>query len=183
MNNRHCKTSRQILRLGWDRNGVTAIEFALLAPILFPLVFSLFELGLLYTKLAMLDHAISNSAKTIYVGHAATGSVTKTDIEEQICRDMVIGGTDCTDNLIIELITVSGFGSLPTSEAVCRDSDVALNPAAQYSPGMANEIVFLRACFMSKLLTPGIGYGLRLPATEGGKYALIASTAFANEPF
>lgn len=166
-----------------DRRGVTVIEFALLAPILLPMVFSLFELGLLYTKLAMLDHAISNAAKTVYIGQATNGSVSKADIEEQICADMTVGGADCIDNLIVELTTVTGFGSLPETGAVCRDSDVPINPAAQYSPGAGSQIVFLRACFMTRLLTPGVGIGLRLPKTDGGKYALIASTAFANEPF
>ena len=163
--------------------GVTAIEFALVAPLLFYFIFASFEVGIIYTQRELLDRAVTNATKQIYIGTASKGQVTRDDLEETICADLVLAGSDCRKNLTLELLPVTSLQNTPQTEVICRDSDRDLNPTVGYNPGVRDQYMFVRVCFMKKLLLPGIGFALSLPSDSNDKIALVSSSAFVNEPF
>lgn len=166
-----------------DDNGVTALEFAILGPVYFALLFGILEIGYTFLKINMLNNAVSIVSKDIYTGAAAEGTVTYEDIEQSICDNIYFVGSNCTSNLQIEVTEVTSLTALPTTGAECEDTDVALNPSVDYNPGHSKSIIFLRACFMTDVLMPGLAFGLHLNKTSNDKYAIIGTTAFVNEPF
>ncbi|SJZ65603.1 TadE/TadG family type IV pilus assembly protein [Consotaella salsifontis] len=58
----------RIKGVGRDRGGAAALEFALVAPIFFALVFSIFEAGWLMTQSMMLDQAVEGTVRLLRLG-------------------------------------------------------------------------------------------------------------------
>lgn len=172
-----------ITRLISDTRGVTAVEFAIIGPVFFTLMFSALELGFVLTKEMLLDNAASDVSREIYTGAASNGVVTQDDLVAQICETVSLIDSGCVDNLTIELTTISAFQSIPNSAATCVDSDEPINPKANFNPGAATSIVYMRICLTTNIYTPGLGLGLKLPKTDNGKLQLTSALAFANEPF
>lgn len=170
-------------RFGCNQRGTAAIEFALLGPLHLALILSMMEAGLLFAKIALLDHAMGRASKFIYTGAAAGGTVTSADIEEFICDYVGIFMGECTGNITVELTPISDFNAPPDAAAVCRDTDVDLEPTVAFSGGAPNAIMYMRTCITTDVITPGLGLGLALTKTDGNKYQLVSAMAFANEPF
>lgn len=162
-----------------NQTGTAAVEFALIGPIFFALLFSMIETGWLMTRMVMLDQAVAESSRLIYTGKAPT----KEALETAICEEALVF-SDCINNIHVEATTITDFGSLPDHAADCVDTkDSAYNPSTTYSSGSGSEIVFLRVCVTTDILIPGIGIGLSMPKTSTGRYQMVTSTAFMNEPF
>ena len=178
------KTVRSNRNLFQCTSGVAAVEFALVGPIFLALVFSLFETGLLYTKIALTDNAIADISRTIYVGAAQSdATITSDTLKEDIC-DSVFIIQDCLNNITIEVTTISDFDSIPTDGEICQDSfDSAPPPATTYSPGASSQISFVRVCLTTKIITPFLGLGLKLTKNANNRFEIISSLAFVNEPF
>ncbi len=176
------KLRRTAKRAAADRKGSAAVEFALVSPVFFAFLFSLFEAGLLFTRIAVIEDATQDVSRQIYTGAAQAGGLTQADIATMICNGTA-GFISCTDSIEVEVQTVTGFNALPTTDAVCDESGDAINPTTAFNPGATQEIVFVRVCVTVPLFTPGLGLGLALPKTAGGNYAIVSSLAFVNEPF
>lgn len=174
---------RSVRNLLKDNQGVTAVEFALIGPIFFSLMFSSLELGFVLAKEALLDSAASEISRTIYTGSVTSGVVTQDQLKDAVCEKISIIYSDCKDNLSIELTTITDFTSLPDTDAICHDSDEPIKPAVTFNPGASNNIVFMRICLTTNVYTPGMGLGLSFPKTSTGKLQLVSALAFSNEPF
>lgn len=165
------------------RHGVAALEFALVAPLYFALIMSGIELGWIMTKSTMLDYAVINASKFVYTGAAQQNSLSNTDIEDFICSRALIL-TNCNQNITVELTPITAITSPPTTDIQCRDAaDTSINPVVTYDPGAGSTIVFMRVCVSTEIFTPFLGVGLALPKNDQGRYEMITSTAFVNEPF
>jgi len=174
-------------KLESDISGVSTVELAILGPVFFALLFSGFEMGILYTRMVLLDDTLTKTSKLIYIGTFAEGlgdgTLTASDFEESICDKISLLFPSCEANLTVELTPINTFSDVPDTDAVCHDKDVPINPAVDFDPGGGSTIVFMRACMTVSILTPGAGLGLALPKTDNDRYQLISSTTFMNEPF
>ncbi|MEM1192150.1 MAG: TadE/TadG family type IV pilus assembly protein [Pseudomonadota bacterium] len=167
-----------------NRSGIAAVEFALVAPLFFALIFSLFETGWLMIKTALVDNAVAEVARTIYTGAAISdGTVSQDSLKAKICSQTVVLN-DCLNNLTLEVTTITSLASIPQAGEVCRDSnDTVPQPAATYAPGSASEISFVRVCIATEVFTPLLGVGMALPKNSHGRFEIVSSLAFVNEPF
>lgn len=172
----------QTKRLRKNNRGAAAVEFALVAPLFFAFIFSLFEAGILFTRIALIEDATRSASRQIYTGTAQSGGMTQGDLEDLIC-DETYGFISCTDSITLEVTTITGFDSIPATNATCDESDDEINPVVQYTPGARTETVFVRVCVTVPVLTPGLGLGAALQKTANDKYAVVTSFAFENEPF
>ena len=177
------KLKKSLKRLHRNNEGATAVEYAIIGPIFFALLFAAVELGLILTKTSLLEMSASDISKTIYIGAAANGDVSKEDLEKEVCDLVGIVDPNCLDNLAIELTEVPSFLAIPQSDAKCIDKDEPINPTVSFDPGSADSIVYMRICLTTGIFTPGLGFGLALPKTDNGKIQIVSSLAFANEPF
>lgn len=174
----------KLSRLTKNQSGATAVEFALIAPVFFALIFSLFETGWLFTKIALADNAVEQVGRDIYTGAAlADATITQDSLKQEICDNVVIIN-DCMENIALEVRTISSFSDIPVGGETCRDSaSGTIQPAATYSPGSSSEISFVRVCITTEILTPFIGVGLALPKNGNDRFEIVSNLAFANEPF
>jgi len=60
--------------------------------------------------------------------------------------------------------------------------DPDITPAASFDPGDVEQIMLVRACVLVAPVFPGSGLGANLARQQNGEYALVATSAFMNEP-
>lgn len=172
---------RPVKRLSREQSGATAVEFAMVGPLFFALIFSMLETGIMISRVSLLDNAMANAAKLVYTGQAPE----QEDIQEEICGKAFMFN-NCEENVHVELTVIDDDWNAPDTDAECRDSEVEdeeLQPATRYSTGNTSEIIFMRVCVTTDIVTPGIGVGLSLPKTDTGRFQIVSSMTFMNEPF
>lgn len=166
-------------RLLANRSGAAALEFAIIAPVFFAIVFSTLEAGWMMTQTMMLDRAVDLTVRSLRIGNQ--GAVSHDAIRDRICNEAVIIG-NCKKTLLVELIPLTNLSVMPSDSSTCYNRGAAVQPVVQFSPGQRSQVVFIRACVIIDPITPFIGLGLALPKDSSGGYRMIAYTAFANEP-
>jgi len=191
------KSGRALTR---DRSGVTAVEFAIVGPIFLALIFATFEAGLLFLRIALLDWAVSDLTKQIYIGAITrdTGAGDSVDdLEQFVCERVGLVVPTCIDDITIELTALPNLTSNPPTDPVCANSQEALKPAVSFQTGIPNQAMFVRVCVTTDLVAPimlelagskaaGQKIGFDLTQTnangEAGRFQIVSSTVFMNEP-
>ena len=179
-----------ILRRRFGRNaaGSAIIEFAILAPLFFAIIFSGFEAGLMYLKIGIVEHGMGEVTRMIYTGRGS-GAVTRDDLIEKFC-DSVSPVLACDDNVTLEVRTLEKYSDFAETDATCHHTDDDIgDPTYEISGG--GDIVYVRFCVTTPLVVPGlknmtfemINIGLRLPESAPGRYSLTAASVIRNEPF
>lgn len=166
-----------------DESGTTALEFALVAPLFFALLFSFYDVGMLMLREAMLSHAVEKTIRDLRI----TGDVTVDEFIEDVCtRSFVVA--DCENSMVIDLTPVGDRGvNLPSDNAPCQDANTpVLSPHMRYSPMEQGEIMFMRVCVTSAPLVTAnfMGYNfakLLAAGSEDGKARIVVATAFMEE--
>ncbi len=164
--------------LGNCRSGAAAVEFAIVGPVFLVLVFSALELGMVLIKVTLLENAANEISRDIYIGNVSSDDAGKTDVKDQICKNLSVIMRDCENNLAVEVTRLDGLQSVPEYTTRCENTG---NP--EFEPGKAEEIVFVRVCLTLTPITPGIGLSRHLKEVGSGAYQISAALAFANEPY
>ncbi|MET3899984.1 hypothetical protein ABIB57_003947 [Devosia sp. UYZn731] len=159
--------------------GASAVEFALVVPMLFAIIFSTFEAGWLMTQTIMLDHALDRTVRELRTGRLDGAS--SATVKTSICNGAVVL-INCESSLTLEMIPIRTAADYPTDDARCIDRAVPIAPVVRYTAGARSEQVFVRACFVVSAITPFLGVGLGLPKDATGAYRIVSRSAFANEP-
>jgi Flp pilus assembly protein TadG len=165
-----------------DKSGSAAIEFALVAPVFFALMFSIFEVGWFYFVNSQVDAATLRAARLVKTGQAQEQNLDKTGFFNATCPPLAVFG-DCATNVTVEVQTFSSFAALVAdkSPAICRDDDPSIVNAIPYNPGADAAIVRLRVCLLYKTINPVIG--INLSDSQNGVRHVVGSYLFRNEPY
>lgn len=162
-----------------DRTGATAVEFAMVAPLFFAIVFSTFEAGWMIVEATMLDRAVDIAVRDIRVG-AAAAPKTQNQIKAAVCTQAYLI-RDCSSSIVIEMTDVTA-GAFPAKNTPCVDRGSNVAPVVNFTPGQRGAIMYVRACLTSDPVTPLLGLALAMPKDGRGGYFLSSSSAFVNEP-
>ncbi len=176
-------------RFRGNRRGSAAVEFALVAPIFFALLFAIIETAIVFFAGQVLETITQNSARVVLTGQAQSGSVTscavsgvstpctQTTFKNYVCSQ-IPALFDCS-KLYVDVTSFSSFSAvtLPTHIDPSGNFDATMN----YSPGNAGDIVVVRLFYQWPLFVTGLGYNISNLA--GNKRLLVATAAFKNEPY
>lgn len=169
----------RVAAIAHDTGGNATLEFVVLAPFLFYMIFSIAEAGVLMTRTVMLDRGVDIAIRDLRLG--LTPGITHDGLKQKICENaFLLGG--CNDGLLLELVTVAGAASFPAGETNCIDRTGTVDPTINFTPGARSEIMFVRACVIVDPIFPGIGLAAMLPSDASGGHAIVVQTAFMNEP-
>lgn len=178
---------KRINRYKNNRDGATAIEFALLAIPFFMLLFAILELAIIFFISSTLSHAVSETGRQMRVGNFQNCG--QAAFKAMVCEEMA--GVGSCNRLRIDAVTNTHFKTvtLPTIPPPPPTPPGAVAPPAipngVYTPGIdstAGVPVILRATYYHKLILPPELTRLEnLPGS--GTRVLATSTAFRNEPF
>jgi len=166
-------------------DGVSTVEFVILFPIFMTLLLSGYEIGVLMSRQTMLDRGVDLAVRDLRLGRMDGGEddvLDESDVRRAVCNYAGVL-KECLTALHIDLqpISTSSF-EMPATSATCVDRSEELRPAVVFDPGVENELMFVRACFVVDPMFPGTGLGAQLPKDATGGYQLVATSAFVNEP-
>lgn len=172
---------RRRLRRLWRReDGVAAMEFVLMVPVLLAVFMSAFECGLLMTRSILLERAVDLTMRELRLGHIP--EVTNVVLKNEICRRTIIFA-DCNSNISVQLDRISTTTwDIPTPPPRCVNRNDDAEPVIELNAGQDNDLMLVRVCVSMPAIFPGLGLALRLPQDELGNYALTTRTAFSVEP-
>lgn len=167
-------------RLARDRRGATAVEFAMVAPLFFALVFSVFETGWVMTQSVMLERSLDRSVRHLRVGGPGAPK-TYDAFATQLCHEaMVI--PNCRSRVMVEMFVVRQASDFPANGAQCVNTAQPAQTTPIYRPDNRSDVLFVRACVVIDPMTPGLGVALALPRDPSHGFRVVAASAYMNEP-
>ncbi len=161
-----------------NRRGSAAVEFALVAPAFFALLFAIIETALMFFASQVLETITVNSARMILTGQAQTLGYRQADFKTYVCGQIPAIFT-CA-NIYVDVQSYSSFSSVTINTQIDATSNFVSNNL-QYSPGIQGQIVVVRLFYQWPLFVTGLGYDISNLA--GHKRLLAATAAFCNEPY
>lgn len=163
-------------RFGRSRRGSVAVEFALIAPIFFGLLFAILETGVMFFAGQYLETITQESARMIMTGQAQTGSYTQAQFKTYVCNQ-VVALFSC-GSIYVDVQSYSSFQSVSINSQISSGSFVN---TMQYNPGGPGDIVVVRLFYQWPQIVTGLGYNV---TNLNGNYRLLSATAaFKNEPY
>lgn len=173
-------------------DGNATIEFVILFPAFIFLFLTGFEAGYYMVRNVMLERAVDVVVRDVRLGNSinpnGNGNVPgHAAIKKRICDEAQII-PDCMRSIKVAMRPVPNQpGAVPAAVGgpiQCRDKSAppGANQDAMYDVGLQNELMIIRVCALSKPLFPTTGIGVGMKVDTKGNYAIVAATAFVNEP-
>ncbi|MBH5399325.1 pilus assembly protein [Bradyrhizobium sp. CNPSo 4010] len=181
---------KALLRFRGNRRGSAAVEFALVAPMFFALLFAIIETALMFFSSQVLETIAQDSARAILTGQAqaqggsvaacqtvpnAVSACDQTTFKAFVCSK-IPALFDCS-KLYVDVVSTSSFGTLSLTNF---GNSCTFNPSGmQYSAGTSGQVVVVRLFYQWPLIVTGLGYNMGC----NNKRLMVATVAFKNEPF
>ncbi len=167
-------------RFRQDRDGATAVEFALVALPFLALLFGIIELAMIFLVSTSLDNATATAARTIRTGQLqGAGGATSTSFRNSICTNLGWLSSTCGANLNVDVRTYNNFNDIVLTDPVVNQT---INVGSlTFQPGGPEDIVVVRAYYQWALFTPLLSMAVQ--KLSGGKALLTSTLTFRNEPY
>jgi Flp pilus assembly protein TadG len=176
----------QVMRRGKrGQSGNAAIEFAMIAPIFFLMLFASLETGLAYFANMTLQNGVMETSRLIRTGQAQKANMSKAQFRTQLCNEINMLLSCDASKLYIDVRAFTSFGNpaFPAPIDANGDMNGGLDSfqLGQSSMNGAQTIVLYRVFYKWQLFTPLFGeYFANL---SGNVRLLSSSAAFKNEPY
>jgi len=161
-----------------NRDGATAVEFALIAGPFFFFLMALIEIAAVFFAGTVIENAVLESARLIRTGQLQGGGGDTASFRNEVCdRIQVIA--DC-DQMVFEVAVFEDFDTINPTPPIAEDG--TLNGGNMgFDPGRAGDIVLVRVYYSYPLILPNMfGSVGNLP---NNRRLIQSSTVFRNEPF
>ncbi|MEM7505613.1 MAG: hypothetical protein AAF415_02620 [Pseudomonadota bacterium] len=166
------------------------MEFAIVFPGLVLILFAMGEVGTFEARAVLFDRGLNFAMRDLKLG--AIPNPTPENIKARICDEAFLIQRSCMEGLRLEMVPINlgapGIAdNFLASEPQCRDRvEEEINPVPEPSldPGQRLDPMLVRACLVIDPFFPSTFMGARLKLINGDErgYALLAQTAFMNEP-
>jgi hypothetical protein len=167
-----------------DQRGHAAVEFALVAPAFFFLMFVIAETALVFIAEQVMDNAVFETARLIRTGQVQNGGMSADEFKDEVCDRMSVF-IDCDGNFYLEVKTFPTFDDMADYVAGNLrpiDEEGEFKTADAFDFGDESEIVIVRAYYQwatNKIF----GLSLQTPELGNGKRLIGTFAAFRNEPY
>ena len=171
-------SARGILsRFRRNRSASAAVEFALVAPVFFALLFAIIETAIMFFAGQLLESVTQSSARMILTGQAQNASYTQSQFQTYVCNQ-IPAILNC-NNVYVDVESYSSFSTINIASQIDASGNFINN--MQYNPGGPSDIVVVSLCYPWQLYVTGLGYNIS--NMTGNKRLLMAAAAFRNEPY
>jgi Flp pilus assembly pilin Flp len=169
-----------------DRRGVTAVEFALVAPVFFALLFAIIETAMIFFAGQVLETITQDSARLVLTGQAQGSSLSQEDFKKAVCAHKLSFMFDC-NGISVDVRSYAQSTLIKIPNQIGPDSTF-INNDMKYCPGQDGSIVVVRLFYqwpiiIIKILNVGYDLIYDLSDLSGSKRLLSATAVFKNEPF
>lgn len=171
-----------------NRSGAAAVEFAIVAPVFFALIFATFEIGWYYFVNSSVDAAATNAARYIRTGQAFKNGYTNQGtrdafLQQEVCKYLrYMSQQQCAAKTTVEVKTYASYAALAAdaSALVCTDDQPSAQAAVPFNTGTDRSIIRVRICHIYKTLNPFIGFDIA--QNENGERRIGTAFVFRVEP-
>jgi Flp pilus assembly protein TadG len=174
----HIRSFSSLLRrFRRNRGGSAVVEFALVAPMFFALLFAIIETALMFFASQVLETVTQDSARMIYTGQAQDQKLTAAQFKTLVCSK-IVALFDC-NGIAIDVQSYTQFSNVNVASPI--DGTKSFNNPNNFVTGGPGDIVMVRVFYQWPILVTKFGYDISNLA--GSKRLLTATAAFQNEPF
>lgn len=178
------RAPRAVRRFRKDERGVTAIEFAILAPPFFVLLFAIIESSLIFFAGQMLESAVDDVGRRIRTGQL-NNTLTQAQFKTELCKSAAIL-FDC-NGLKVDMRTAARFQDLTDPPVPDGNNNTNFNNY-QFTAPCPEEITMVTASYEWPIFTYFASDNI-YPQSRGSgsvafrKILLNAIAVFRTEPF
>jgi Flp pilus assembly protein TadG len=164
-----------------NRRGSAAVEFALVAPLFFALLFAIIEAAIVFFAGQVLEQGTAESARLMMTHQAQDSGMTEAEFKTNLCNRIKVL-FNCNGNPASITVDVKVF--TPGTAITITDPIVSGNLSGTFTyqlpPSGSPNTVVVRAFYKWPLFVTGLGFNL---ANLSGSQRLLAATAaFHVEP-
>jgi Flp pilus assembly protein TadG len=170
-------------RFGTNRTGSAAIEFALVAPLFFALIFAIVEVAMMFFASQILESGTRDAARGLFT-HQIQDQTASIDETRQTFQQSLCDGvrTLLTCNSVLVDVRSYPAGAAFTVPPLFDTAGNAItgNFAFQIPDANSSNIVVVRTFYRWPLFVTGLGFSLVNNGTD--KRLLSSTAAFRVEP-
>src|SRR5476649_1727686 len=106
---------KALRRFRRNRRGSAAVEFALVAPLFFALLFAIIETAMVFFASQVLETVTQDSARFIMTGQAQTAAYTQAQFKTYVCGQIGVL-FDCANGIYVDVQSYPAFGNVAIVE-------------------------------------------------------------------
>ena len=164
-----------------NRRGSTAVEFALVAPLFFGMLFAIIETAIVFFAGQVLEQGMADMARQMLTHQAQDSGMTEADFKTKLC-DRIKVMFNCQGSLANLTVDVKTFppGTVITITDPIVSGSLTGPFAYSLPPSGSPNTVVVRAFYEWPLYVTRFGYNIS--NLSGSKRLLAATAAFHVEP-
>jgi Flp pilus assembly protein TadG len=164
-----------------NRRGSAAVEFALVAPLFFALLFAIMETAIMFFASQVLETITQNSARQVMTGQAQGAGYTGwANFRDNVVCAQIPALFTCANISVDVESDPQSFANVTLNNHV--DANGNFDPSTLgYNPGGSCSVVVVQLFYQWPLIVTGLGYNIS--NLSGNKRNLVATAAFRNEPY
>jgi Flp pilus assembly protein TadG len=170
---------KALTRFGRAREGVAAVEFAMVALPFMLLMVGVGEIAMIGFGQANLNYAAAETARQIRTGQTQTDGTDYSQVRTALCQQLNSIMTLNCGNLYLDVKSFDSFVNAQNANPV--QNGAFSDQGFGFQPGAPSDIVVVRAFYRWKLLTPM--FGSVFSNIGNGERLLVSTLMFRNEPF
>ena len=169
-----------VRRFGRNHKGSAAVEFALVAPVFFALLFAIIETGLMFFASQILETVAQESARQIMTGQfQAAGNNTPAAFITTVVCNQYQPVLNCNNISVDVESDPSQFSNLNIAYPVTGGN---FDPTKlKFNPGGSCSVVTVTLYYQWQMFVTGLGYNIS--NLNGNIRLLSATAAFRDEPY
>jgi len=164
-----------------NRRGSAAVEFALVAPLFFAILFAILETAIVFFAGQLLEHGTAESARLMMTHQAQDAAMDETAFKNDLCNRIKVM-FNCGGSLANLSVDVKVFP--PGTAITITDPIVSGNLTGPFvyslPPAGSPNTIVVRAFYKWPLFVTRFGYNIA--NLNGSKRLLAATAAFHVEP-
>jgi Flp pilus assembly protein TadG len=170
---------KALRRFRRNRRGSAAVEFALIAPVFFALLFAIIETALVFFAGQVLETGVQDSGRLIFTNQSNCAGMSAVDFKQNVC-DRISALMSCS-GVDIDVRSYPAGTAITITEPI--DASGNYSPNFVYQPPLCNstnDTVVVRGFYQWPLVVTGLGYNIANigRGAAGSKRLLAATSAF-----
>lgn len=170
--------AKAIRRFRRNQRGSAAIEFALVAPMFFALIFAIIESSLVFFAGQVLETGLQDTGRLLYTSQVQTTGTTQANFKQTLC-DRVAAFFACP-GLFVDVRSYPAGTTITITDPIDAAGNFVNNFVYQPPANGSDATVVVRAFYQWPLFVTGLGYDIANinRGTTNSKRLLAATAAF-----
>lgn len=180
--------NKALRRFRRERRGSAVVEFALVAPLFFAMLFAIMETALMFFAAQVLETGTQDSSRLMLTNQAQNASMLQSDFETNLCDRVKLmfncGPSSGANGITVMVKSYPAGTDIPAADLVDPITSGVFTGASSYVLPTPGSTVLIRTFYKWPLFVTQLGYNLaNLGRNTASPQRLLASTAvFRVEP-